>query len=77
MILSAGARDDEKMYHRLCYYKNVERKGSEMDRTYKKSASYPHPTNYPHHNRHTNSRTLRKRMDRRDRRQLNRIAEEI
>ena len=38
-----------------------------MTRTYKKSASYPH------HNRHTNSRTLRKRMDRRDRRRLNRF----
>ena len=44
-----------------------------MTRTYKKSASYPHPTNY-RHNRHTNSRTLRKRMDRRDRRALNREA---
>jgi hypothetical protein len=43
-----------------------------MDRTYKKDASYPHPTNYPHHNRHTNHRGLRKRMDRRDRRKLNR-----
>ena len=36
-----------------------------MDRTYKKDASYPHPTN-------TNHRGLRKRMDRRDRRKLNR-----
>ena len=43
-----------------------------MDRTYKKDASYPYPTNYPHHNRHTNHRGLRKRMDRRDRRKLNR-----
>lgn len=43
-----------------------------MDRTYKKDASYPDPTNYPHHNRHTNHHGLRKRMDRRDRRKLNR-----
>lgn len=42
-----------------------------MDRTYKKDASYPHPTNY-NRNRHTNHRGLRKRMDRRDRRKLNR-----
>ena len=48
-----------------------------MNRTYKKDASYPHPTNYPHHNRHTNSRTLRKRMDRRDRRKLNRLSWEV
>ena len=45
-----------------------------MTRTYKKSACYPHPTNYPHHNRHTNSRALRKRMDRIDRRRLNAYA---
>ena len=45
-----------------------------MTRTYKKAASYPHPTNYPHHNRHTNHRGLRKRMDRRDRRALNRAV---
>ena len=43
-----------------------------MNRTYKKSASYPHPTNYGH-SRHTNHRGLRKRMDRRDRRRLNRF----
>lgn len=48
-----------------------------MTRTYKKSASYPHPTNY-RHNRHTNHRGLRKRMDRRDRRKLNReTAKEV
>ena len=41
-----------------------------MTRTYKKSASYPHPTNL---SRHTNHRGLRKRMDRRDRRRLNRF----
>ena len=43
-----------------------------MTRTYKKSASYPHPTNLT---RHTNSRALRTRMDRRDRRKLNREIE--
>ena len=48
-----------------------------MNRTYKKSASYPHPTNNPHHNRPTNSRTQRKRMDRRDRRRLNRFSTEV
>ena len=42
-----------------------------MDRTYKKSASYPHPTNLT---RHTNCRKLRKRMDQRDRRRLNAFA---
>ena len=47
-----------------------------MNRTYKKSASYPHPTNYPLHNRHTNHRGLRKRMDHRDRRRLNNFNEE-
>lgn len=48
-----------------------------MTRTYKKSASYPHPTNY-RHNHHTNHRGLRKRMDRRDRRKLNReTAKEV
>jgi hypothetical protein len=57
---------------------SVEREGrNTMNRTYKKSASYPHPTNYPNHNRHTNHRGLRKRMDRRDRRRLNRLSWEV
>lgn len=42
-----------------------------MNRTYKKAASYPSVTNL---SRHTNNRALRKRMDRRDRRRLNRLA---
>jgi len=42
-----------------------------MNRTYKKSASYIHPTDL---SRHTNCRKLRKRLDRRDRRRLNRLA---
>ncbi len=42
-----------------------------MNRTYKKSASYTHPTSLT---RHTNCRKLRKRLDRRDRRRLNREA---
>ncbi len=44
-----------------------------MTRTYKKSASYIHPTDLT---RHTNHRGLRKRMDRLDRRRLNREAVE-
>lgn len=44
-----------------------------MTRTYKKSASTPQPKGiWP--SRHTNHRGLRKRMDRRDRRRLNRLA---
>lgn len=39
-----------------------------MTRTYKKAASYIHPTDLT---RHTNHRGLRKRLDRRDRRRLN------
>ena len=45
-----------------------------MTRTYKKSATYPAVTNVT---RHTNNRALRKRMDRRDRRRLNRISAEV
>ena len=45
-----------------------------MTRTYKKAASYPHPTNL---SRHTNHRGLRKRMDKRDRRRLNRTSWEV
>lgn len=41
-----------------------------MTRTYKKAASYVHPTDLT---RHTNHRGLRKRLDRRDRRRLNRF----
>lgn len=42
-----------------------------MNRTYKKSATTPQPKGiWP--SRHTNSRSLRKRMDRIDRRKLNR-----
>jgi hypothetical protein len=41
-----------------------------MNRTYKKAAMTPHCTNLT---RHTNCRKLRKRMDRIDRRRLNRI----
>ena len=44
-----------------------------MNRTYKKSASTPQPKGI-WCARHTNSRKLRKRMDRRDRRRLNRFA---
>ena len=44
-----------------------------MTRTYKKAASTPQPKDiWPC--RHTNCRALRKRMDRRDRRRLNRVA---
>ena len=47
-----------------------------MNRTYKKSATTPQPKDiWPC--RHTNSRTLRKRMDRRDRRKLNRFSWEV
>ena len=43
-----------------------------MNRTYKKSAMTPQPKGiWPC--RHTNHRGLRKRMDRRDRRRLNRF----
>ena len=41
--------------------------------SYKKSASTPQPKGI-RKSRHTNSRALRKRMDRRDRRKLNRQA---
>lgn len=41
--------------------------------TYKKAASTPQPKGI-RTSRHTNSRALRKRMDRRDRRRLNRQA---
>lgn len=44
-----------------------------MDRTYKKAASTPQPKGI-WQARHTNDRELRKRMDRRDRRRLNRQA---
>ena len=48
-----------------------------MNRTYKKSATRPQPRDiWPC--RHTNHRGLRKRMDRRDRRKLNReVAKEV
>jgi len=41
-----------------------------MTRTYKKSACSPRPK-WEQFTRHTNSRSLRKRMDRIDRRRLN------
>lgn len=44
-----------------------------MTRTYKKAASYIHPTDL---SRHTNCRKLRKRLDRRDRRRLNRFTKD-
>lgn len=80
------SRDQKKIFSKTCekvldirsrmwYSILTEGKVIRMTRTYKKAASYPHPTNYPHHNRHTNHRGLRKRMDRRDRRRLNRFAE--
>lgn len=47
-----------------------------MTRTYKKAASYIHPTDL-YHNRHTNHRGLQKRLDRRDRRRLNRFAKDF
>ena len=55
----------------------VSQKGVErMNRTYKKSAMTPQPKDiWPC--RHTNSRKLRKAMDRTDRRRLNRMAKEI
>jgi hypothetical protein len=47
-----------------------------MTRTYRKSAMTPQPKDvWPC--RHTNSRTLRKRMDRIDRRRLNRTTKEV
>ena len=47
-----------------------------MTRTYKKSATRPQPRDvWPC--RHTNHRGLRKRMDRIDRRRLNRITKEM
>lgn len=47
-----------------------------MNRTYKKSATTPQPKDiWP--TRHTNSRVLRKRMDRIDRRRLNRSCKEV
>ena len=46
-----------------------------MTRTYRKSATRPQPRDvWP--SRHTNCRALRKRMDRIDRRRLNRLAKE-
>lgn len=45
-----------------------------MTRTYRKAASTPQPK-WVWPCRHTNSRALRKRMDRRDRRRLNRFAQ--
>lgn len=45
-----------------------------MNRTYKKAATYPSTTNLT---RHTNHRGLRKRMDRIDRRKLNRWTKEM
>ena len=47
-----------------------------MNRTYKKSACLPQPKDiWPL--RHTNHRGLRKRMDRIDRRRLNRFTKEM
>ena len=43
-----------------------------MTRTYKKDATFPSSTNLT---RHTNCRKLRKKMDRIDRRRLNRFAQ--
>lgn len=43
-----------------------------MTRTYKKDATFPSNTNLT---RHTNCRKLRKKMDRIDRRRLNRFAQ--
>lgn len=58
--------------HLLHCYNNDERKDT-MTRTYKKSAIRPQPRDvWPC--RHTNHRGLRKRMDRIDRRRLNRFT---
>jgi len=45
--------------------------GQRMTRTYKKETIIPSATNLTHH---TNSRKLRKKMDRIDRRRLNQFA---
>jgi len=61
----------------MVYYNGVKRKELiRMNRTYKKSAMTPQPKDiWPA--RHTNHRGLRKRMDRIDRRRLNRICKEV